>query len=215
MGSVAAICYGINRVLTRFRIPACIYIYELLAQPVADKPIVPSRLGRSFVVRQINAGDPVLTKIPVPPQVIHERFGQSAVCLGMFKNDELAAYLWLCLGPYNEDEVRCTFEPQPGGESAWDFDVYVFPEHRMGIAFARLWDVANEYLRDRQIAYTFSRVSAFNTISAKSHRRLDARKIGRAVFLVTGFVQLMLCSRHPYVHLSLRSASKPTIRVTT
>jgi hypothetical protein len=34
--------------------------------------------------------------------------------------------------------------PMPGGQSAWDFDIYVDPSARLGFAFGRPWDEANQ-----------------------------------------------------------------------
>jgi hypothetical protein len=133
--------------------------------------------------------------------------------LGAFQNGELVAYLWLCHEAYEEDEVRCRFVPLPKDRAAWDFDVYVFPQHRKGIAFACLWDGANSYLSGRDVDVTISRVSAYNTMSKKSHQSLGARKVGTAVFFTAGPLQITVSSRLPYLHVSVKSSFRPRIRV--
>ncbi|HEY8351300.1 MAG TPA: hypothetical protein VIK87_02045, partial [Sphingomonadales bacterium] len=96
-------------------------------------------------------------------------------------------------------------------ETAWDFDVYVAPEHRMGRTFARLWAAANEYLRARGVRWSLSRISGYNPASFNSHKRLGARVIGRASFLRIGNWQLMWSNRAPYLHLSRKA--QPRLRV--
>ncbi len=213
VGALAAFCYAIDRIGTGMRSRMRLHYYLLVSQPVPDRPLVPEGLGRTFEIREIRRGDAALEAMPVPRDVLASRFLQPTVCLGVFKESRLAAYLWLCLGAYDEDEVRCRFVPRHESSVCWDFDVFVFPEYRGGIAFARLWDAANEFLRRRDVAHTFSRVSAYNASSRRSHAGLGARIIGRAWFLVIRQFQLALSTLPPFVHVSLRRSSKPTIRL--
>src|SRR5690606_27821891 len=97
---------------------------------------------------------------------------------------------------------RCDFRLEPAELAAWDFDIYVAPEHRMGRTFARLWEGANSYLRARGVEWSMSRISAYNAGSFKSHARLGARVVGRASFLFLGPLQLAWMSVPPYAHLS-------------
>jgi hypothetical protein len=150
---------------------------------------------------------------PPPLEVIRLRYEQEAICLAAFEGKSLVGYLWLLLGPYEEDEVRCRFIPMPEGKAAWDFDVYVVPGYRFGIGFLRLWDEANRYLKERGIQWTMSRISAFNAVSLASHRRLGARVVGHAVFVVLGPCQLALTTVFPFVHLSISTRSEPKIRI--
>jgi hypothetical protein len=119
--------------------------------------------------------------------------------------------LWLCLDPYLEDEVRCRFMPMPPGQVAWDFDVYLRPEHRVGFGFARLWDEANSLLRARGVAWSISRISVLNTKSLAAHDKLGIRTLATAAFLRVGRLQLMLASLPPFVHLSSSASSAPTL----
>jgi hypothetical protein len=114
------------------------------------------------------------------------------------------------LGSYQEDEVRCRYVPLPVGKSAWDFDVYVEPEHRNGIAFLRLWDEANRFLAAHQIQWSLSRVSAFNSGSILSHARMGAQRIGAVTFLSMRSWQMSVSTVPPYIHFSTHADSFPT-----
>jgi hypothetical protein len=153
-------------------------------------------------------GDPALAGLPLTPAVLDYRFGQGAVCFGAFKGGAIIGCLWLCLGPYLEDEVRCRFVPR---DASWDFDVYLHPEHRVGFGFARLWDEANAYLRARGLAWSISRISVLNTKSLAAHDKLGIRTLGTATFAKLGALQVMLATLAPFIHLSLSPASAPTL----
>ena len=104
--------------------------------------------------------------------MISARFAQGARCLAAVTNEsELAGFLWFTVGPYEEDEVRARFCPEPSGASAWDFDVWVLPRYRMGRLLSYLWGVAGAQLTAEGVGQTVSRISAFNAESLASHRR--------------------------------------------
>ena len=149
--------------------------------------------------------------MPLDAKVLDFRFGQDAVCFGAFQADEMVGRIWLCLGPYLEDEVRCRFCPQPAGKASWDFDVYIRPDLRTGLVFARLWDTANGFMRDRGVTWSFSRISAFKPRSLASHSRLGARTIGTATFLCAGRWQVMVSCLRPYLFISSGPRSVPEI----
>lgn len=186
--------------------------YLLTAQPIPPEA-GKLRPGKIEIVA-LEAGDPRLGDLPVEPEVLRARFAQGAVCLAAIEDGRAVASAWFTFGAYDEDMVRCRFVLEPAELCAWDFDVYVAPEHRMGRTFARLWDGANAYLRARGIAWSLSRISAYNAGSLKSHGRLGARVIGRASFLVLGPLQISWASVPPYVHLSWgRRAGGPRLRI--
>jgi hypothetical protein len=202
-GMLAGALYLADRALMACTPAARLFAYELIVQPVPPSaPSPPARVSLS--VREIHEGDPALAEMPVGPAVIAARFAQRARCLGVFKGEVLAGYMWFCDGRYEEDEVRCTYELEPRAQSVFDYDFYVFPEHRMGRAFATLWAGANRLLSERGIRYTYSRVSRFNTASRRAHRHLGARCIGDAVFLRLGRLELMVATLRPFVRVSLR-----------
>ncbi len=187
--------------------------YLLTAQPIHDPAAL--RPGK-LEIRELLAGDPLLKTLPLDDKVLAFRFAQGAVCLAAIesKDDQASAVacIWFTFGTYLEDMVRCRYVMYPPEQTAWDFDVYVAPDHRMGRTFARLWDAANAYLRGRGVAWSLSRISAYNPASLKSHARLGAQVVGRATFLVIGPFQLMWSSVAPYVHISF-GAGRPDIKV--
>lgn len=162
---------------------------------------------------RLDPRDPLLLSLPLQDHVLRYRAGQGAICFGAFKQEEIIGCLWLCLTPYEEDEVRCRYHPEPPGRASWDFDVFLRPDHRSGLGFARLWDVANSFLREQGVSVSWSRISAFNPASIASHARLGARVMGRGTFLRLGPCQIMLASVAPYFHLSLRRSDMPDLRL--
>lgn len=212
-GWLRAVPYGINRLCARLGHRDVLFLYRFVAQPVADRPALPPGRGRSIAVRPIAAGDPALAQTPLTPEVLAYRFDQGARCLGAFHNDALIGYTWLCLGPYREDEVRAVFAPSPEARASWDFDIYLRPEARGGLGFLRLWDEVNAVLRERGIAWSISRISAFNPGSMQVHGRLGARELGWALFLRLRGWQLAVASCPPRLHLSTSAASRPTYRL--
>lgn len=213
LGLVGALCYVLYRLCARSGGLASYYRYFFVAQPVLGEALLPGRRGQSIVVRQIEATDPELLSLPLNERVLIYRARQGAICFGAFKGDEIIGCLWLCLSSYEEDEVRGCFHPQPPASSSWDFDVYLKPEYRLGLGFARLWDTANGFLRQRGVAWSWSRISAFNTASLASHARLGARIEASANFLRLGPCQLMVATVPPYIHCSLRPRNVPHIRL--
>jgi hypothetical protein len=193
--------------------PFGLHAYHLVAQPVPDRPLLPASRGRTIEVRSMARGDPAFAGLPLTPEVIDYRFAQNAICLGAFKGGAVIGCLWLCLGPYLEDEVRCRFVPLPAGAVSWDFDVYLLPEHRVGFGFARLWDEANSLLRQRGVAWSISRISVLNVKSLAAHDKLGIRTLATAVFLRIGRLQAMLASMPPYVHVSTSASSAPTLNL--
>jgi hypothetical protein len=185
----------------RFRL----HRYYFMAQPVATKPWLPGKRGASIEVREVAASDPLVRDFPRPSWAMPFRFAQGAVCLAALSNGACVGFLWMQLGPYREDEVRCRYVPLPKDQAAWDFDVYVHPAHRKGLVFLRLWDEANRYLAARGVRWSLSRVSAFSPGSMNSHARMGSYRLGSAVFVCLGSLQLCAAtvaprfsvSRHP------------------
>jgi len=173
--------------------------YVLTAQPVPDEGGM--AMGR-LVVREAPPGDPAFADLPVDQAVLDYRFNQGAVCLVAVDQGRTVGSIWFCFKSYDEDMVRARFVLVPEETTAWDFDVYVAPDHRLGRTFARMWSAANDYLRARGVQWSLSRVSAYNVASLRSHMRLGAREVGRATFLVLGPLQIMWANTKPYFHVS-------------
>jgi hypothetical protein len=202
-GLLPGLVYGLDRVLRAVSPRLGIYWYELMAQPVTARPLLPASIGRGLHFRELAPGDAELARMPVPAPVIAARFAQQAVCLAVHLREAFVGYIWLRFGSYDEDEVRCRFEPQPAGRTAFDFDMYVFPDHRLGIAFAAVWQAANSHLQSRGVSHTCSRITRFNEASRRAHRRLGALRVGQALFFQAGSVEAMVATTSPFFHVSI------------
>ena len=145
-GSLYALSRAIARV-TKGRIT--LRKYYFFAQPVADKPLLAAHKGKTIEVFAVDQQHPLVHVFPRPPTVIARRFCAGAVCFSATKNDSFVGFLWLQPTTYVEDEVRARFTPLPQARSIWDFDVHLEEAHRGSLAFARMWDKANEFLRNR------------------------------------------------------------------
>lgn len=204
---------AINRLLADSRLPVQFIRYYLVAQPVAPKPFLPPGRGEDITVRMIQEGDPDLGALPLTTEVLRYRYAQDGVCLGMFKGGTVIGCLWFCFGSYVEDEVRCQYVLRPAIRCVWDYGVYIAPDARGGIAFLRLWDEANRYLRTRGIDWSLSRISAFNARSFGSHARLGARCVGSLLFLKAGSLQASFLPRPPFIRLSTGPKAIPSVEV--
>jgi len=214
LGFSNAALYLCDRVLKRLTASrAFIQRYYLVAQPV-DMPLrLPRRLGETFEVRQISEGDSALLAFPRPQPVLRARFGQGSSCIALFRASQMVGFIWLCPGPYHEDEVRCTFVPAPEGQACWDYDLYIVPEQRNGMAFIKLWSAAIEQLKSRGISWSASRISAFAPASLAAHQRMGAVVVGQAFFLVAFGLQITIATTRPFLHVSVTARSRPEIRV--
>ena len=207
-GFAAGFLYVIDRVLSTLSPSLRLYVYDLVAQPIGSKPLVPDRMARQFEIRVIGPGDPEIALMPVRPEVMQARMAQRAVCLGAFKKGALIGYMWFCDERYEEDEVRCTYLLGRPRDSVFDFDFYLFPEHRMGLGFAVLWNGANQFLSRRGTLYTFSRMTRFNLASRRAHQHLGLRVVGRALFLRAWVLEVMVATLFPYFHASVTRAGR-------
>jgi hypothetical protein len=195
--------YLIDQALIRLSDHTRLRFYELMVQPITEPPLVAERYTRSFSYREIKAGDPEVDRMPARSDIKATRFEQGARCLGAFRGEEFVGYMWFTHDRYLEDEVRCVFDVHPTDSTVFDFDFYLFPEYRMGLAFIGLWEGANRYLYERGIRYTYSRITRFNTASRRAHDHLGWRRVGRAVFLKLWNFEWMIAGVKPYVHVSI------------
>jgi hypothetical protein len=208
-GLVYAIDHGLAQVSPAFRL----HFYELMVQPIPDRPLLHGRSSSAVEIREIKRGDPELALMPARPEIKESRFAQNAICLGAYRRGELIGYLWFCLGTYEEDEVRCTYVLPPGRDAAFDFDLYIYPEHRMGRAFVQIWDEAGKFLRSRGVRYTYSRLTRFNAVSRRAHQHLGAARVGRMIVLQAGRLELTAATVFPYLHLSAAPSTRLRLRL--
>ena len=201
-GCFAGLLYGIDRALQRLSPNLRLYFYELLVQPIPEKPLLPSRLSRALEIREIAFGDPEIARMPARSDIKESRFKQNAICLGAFQKNQFIGHIWFCFDAYEEDEVRCTFVLPEGTGAVFDFDLYLFPEHRLGLGFVGIWNGANEFLRSRGVKFSFSRLTRFNLASRQAHMQLGARRVGRVFVLRTWRLEFLVATVRPYVHFS-------------
>jgi hypothetical protein len=192
-----------------------LYRYYLIAQPVAKTALLPSGRGKKIEIRLIQERDEIIQEFPRPAKVIQARFQQGAKCLVALKEQRFIGFLWLLLGSYQEDEVRARYIPLPAKRAAWDFDVYVVPDSRLGLTFPRLWEQANRILTENNILWSCSRISAFNSNSLDAHAHFGTSSLGSALFFCAGRWQITLSSITPYFHLSSHPDSFPEFRLDT
>jgi len=212
-GFFSGLLYGIDRCLQRMSPHLRLYFYELVAQPIGQVPLLPANLSGALEIREIKSGDPEIALMPARPDIKEARFKQNAICLGGFRKGALIGYIWFCFHSYEEDEVRCTFMLPEGNQTVFDFDLYLFPEHRMGLGFAGLWEGANQFLRNRDVKISFSRLTRFNLASRRAHMRLGARRVGRLFVLRAWPIEFMIATVPPYVYLSSADHSRAQVRL--
>jgi len=112
--------------------------YYLFSQPVAAIPAMPPRRGTGIRVREIGPDDAALAGFPRPPGEIAARFASGAHCLVAEVDGEVAGFLWYALDTWDDPETDVLYHLHPSQSTAWDFDVYVAPEHRIGFVFYKL-----------------------------------------------------------------------------
>ncbi len=190
--------------------------YYVVAQPVAAG-LLPGRRGDSIAVTEVFAGDPLLEALGRPAAVIRDRYAQGARCLAASKDGRFAGCIWFVVGPYEEDEVRCRFEPLPLGQRAWDFDVFIAEPFRGTLVFPKLWTETAKLMQTLGVQQTLSRISAFKPESLAAHARLGARVIAQASFLkLWGLeIALMRDGNGRRLGLSIRPAGRPVMRLET
>ena len=201
-GFAAGSLYLMDRLLRTLSPRLGLQVYELMAQPVSPMPLLPPARTRHLSFAEIARGDPAIDLMPARTDIKAQRFEQGAKCLGVYRKGQWIGYVWFRFGSYDEDEVRCTYVLAAPEHSAFDFDLVVLPEHRMGTAFASFWHAANEYLRERGAHTTYRRMTRFNVASRNAHARLGSRRVGQAVFLQAWTLEAMVASVRPYVALS-------------
>ena len=201
-GPGAGALYLADRVLSALSPSTRVFVYEFMVQPITDEPVPQVRAPQAFETREIGSGDAERAAMPPSADIIDSRFAQGAICLGTFKQDRFVGYIWIRYGSHDEDEVRCRYVLEPAAESAFDFDLYIFPEHRLGLAFVAIWQNAIAALRSRGIRYSYSRLTRFNLASRRAHAHFGWRCVGRALFLKLWRLELMVGTVVPYAYLS-------------
>lgn len=214
LGLWNGVLYACDRALNTISLGRARLIrYLIVVQPLAGESAIPGGRPTAIQVREVSPEDPVTVDFPRPPRIVNARFGSGARCFVAEHRGRFAGHIWLASPAYDEDEVRCRFELDEPQLSAWDFDVYVEPEYRMGRTFQQLWCQVNRELASNGLRWSFSRISAFNPASLSAHRRLGARIIGTTTFVRFGQLEIMLSGLPPYGHVGWSPGSRPVIRL--
>jgi hypothetical protein len=193
--------------------------YYFLAQPVPRATNRPVARAGGIAVAEVFADDPRLVQFERPMDELARRFANSSRCFAAWHGETLAGFLWFTEHRYEEDEVRCTFRIHPLDRAVWDFDVHIVPRFRLGRTFALLWESAFAAMRERDVRWSISRVSAFKAESIRAHQRLGARCTGSAVFLLLGSLQFTFTSpgrlkcrrleQGPYPSMDVQAPGEP------
>ncbi len=206
IGKSATFYYLMDKFLRKTKIGS-VYPYYFLAQPLKDNG-TKVRLSKNYLVRKIEPNDTELLKI-LPQSICDYRFKQNAVCVGAFKAGRLTALLWFTPRLFHEDEVRADFMPPQ--KACWDFGVHVEPEFRMTRVFSSLWGASTHIMQGMGFDTSLSRISAFNPNSLKSHTRMGAKLLAKAVFINIGSVQICLSNIKPRIDISFSKKSRVVI----
>lgn len=203
-----AVLYWLGRALARASAGRWrLHRYHFVAQYLGEASLSGAR-GCDIGIRPHDQYAVLPAGYPRPAAVVAARHAQRAYSLQAWRCGQLAGFLWLIHGAYQEDEVRARFE-LASPQSCWDFDVWIAPEQRVGLAFARLWDAARVHLRERGVHWTCSRISAFNPGSQRAHAALGLAPLGSALFVCCGNWQWTFSSAAPRFHLSRSPSSFP------
>jgi hypothetical protein len=210
-GWFTGLIYAVDRLLQLLSPSLRLYFYELLVQPIPEEPLLPSRLAKGLEMREIPEGAPEIALMPARPDIKESRFRQNAICLGAYQKNQFIGYIWFCFHAYEEDEVRCTFVLPEG--AVFDFDLFLFPGHRLGLGFIGIWNGANEFLRNRKVKCSFSRLTRFNLASRRAHLQLGARCVGRVFVLRLWQVEFMIATVRPFAHISFRKHDRVRLKL--
>lgn len=159
---------AVARLLARVPGGRCaLYRYQFVAQAVAPGSLCRGR-GQAITVM------PCLAEADLPPGperrpgALRERYRQGAQCLVARDKSGMAGWIWLLRHGCQEDEVRARYA-LASQQSSWDLDVWVHPEQRAGLVFARLWEEANAVLHAQGVRWSCSRISRFNRALSLIH----------------------------------------------
>jgi len=214
LGAAASLLYGLDKLLkAASRGRAAVVAYRFYAQPLSNSPLAAVRDAPETSVALVGPESPLVDAFPRPRDVIARRFSEGAVCYAALVRGEFAGHIWISRRRYCEDEVRCVYVLADALREVWDFDVYVEPRFRLGRTLARMWKAVAADLARTGVHWSISRISIFNRHSIATHVRLGACCVGTAVFLRLGRLQFGVFSLRPYIDLSWRASSRPTLHL--
>ena len=157
--------------------------YRIIAVPRSGMPPMPrDHVGRVLARAEIEA-----QPFELSADTIAHRLDQGMACIGAWRRDRLVGVNWLTAGAFDEDEVAVRFVPP--AHAAWDTGLYVSPDERGGRAFAALWAATADWLGERGLNWSLSRIADYNLASWRSHVRMGGQPLGRVAVLGFGMRQ--------------------------
>jgi hypothetical protein len=191
---------------------AGLHIYLFCAQPVKSLALTSVRDDDSTRVVPVAQDSALLPLFPRPPATLAQRFASGATCHAVLVKYQFAGHIWLRAKAYDEDEVRCRYV-LPDDSTIWDFDVYVAPPYRATRTLLRLWNGVSKALDAHGIAWTYSRISVFNSASVQAHERLGAQHLCTGAFLTLGSFQFAVMSKPWRLAITPPGARAPELRL--
>ncbi len=208
-----AALYFLHRVLQRLSGGhGSIVPYVLVGQPVGNPALAEVKPDPHTVVQVVGPDHPLVAAFPRPQHIIAQRFAQGHICYAATVKGQFAGYIWIARERYVEDEVRCVYVIADPSTGVWDYDVYVEPRFRLGRTMARLWKAVDDVLAAQGVQWSFSRINRFNRASVRSHGRLGAVDVGRALFAVVGSRQCHTV-QPPALAVPAQSTGRPILLV--
>jgi hypothetical protein len=207
LGLGTALLYAVGLALNRWR-GAALHDLLLYVQPVRDAPLLPPGRGASIEVRSYDGAAALAAGLPCPLEHAPGRLRSGMHCLAAYREGRLIGFHWINLEPHDDELVRARYVG-----AAWSFDLHIHPEHRGGLAFARLTDASRELLRTHGRRQLASYIAAWNRAAIAAEERLGGQRLGRALHLRLGPAQLVLASLPPYLHLSFSERGAPTFKL--
>lgn len=178
---IGTLSYGLARMATA--LPGLHYHrYALLVVPVVGMPEMP----KGYEVRVASAAE-IEGRIDIGADTIAFRMGQGAVPLAAWHGGKLVGVNWLAEDGFDEDEVRVRWRPPPA--YAWDTGLWIAPERRLSRAFAALWAGTADWLRERCLLGSASRIADYNRASLAPHLRMGGRVLGHVMVVGAGAAQ--------------------------
>lgn len=194
IGVVGVLSYAIARLAARSGWFSY-HRFEILAIPRSGMPKMP----RNYCVRTLAASDLVDMVIDVDSDVQAMRFGQGLECLGCFApSGQLAGVIWLGVDDHRDDDVAVQFDLSD--DCCWDTGLWIAPEHRMSRAFPAIWAGVADWMAQRRLDWSVSRIADYNIGSLLPHRRMAARELGGIAVFRFGHWQYCWQGRPRWVH---------------
>lgn len=213
VGFFTTLLHVASRTLSRLDHRVALHDLLLYTQAVQATPQLPAARGASIEVRTFSGEQAMDAGLPCPAEHAVARRRNGMHCLAAYREGRLIGFHWLNLESHDDEMVRAHYVPLPEGRSAWSFDMQVDPAHRGGLAFARLTDATSALLRAHGRTEVASYIAASNRGAIGAEERLGGRRLGRAVHLKLGPLQLLVASLPPYLHLSVSDRGAPIMQV--